>query len=149
MKCKITNKKITPFMSFGKMPLANGFLSKNEFDNEYFFDMEVGFAEDLSLFQLNDHPKPEKMFNKKYPFYTGSSEVMKQHFKNYADWLKKEFLKSNSKLIEIGSNDGTFLSNFKNSNIDYVGFEPSGNVALKAKENNIVHSEIIICFLTI
>ena len=137
MKCKITNKKITPFMSFGKMPLANGFLSKNEFDNEYFFDMEVGFAEDLSLFQLNDHPKPEKMFNKKYPFYTGSSEVMKQHFKNYADWLKKEFLKSNSKLIEIGSNDGTFLSNFKNSNIDYVGFEPSGNVALKAKENNI------------
>ena len=137
MKCKITNKKISPFMSFGKMPLANGFLSKNEFDNEYFFDMEVGFAEDLSLFQLNDHPKPEKMFNKKYPFYTGSSEVMKQHFKNYADWLKKEFLKSNSKLIEIGSNDGTFLSNFKNSNIDYVGFEPSGNVALKAKENNI------------
>ena len=137
MKCKITNKKITPFMSFGKMPLANGFLSKNEFDTEYFFNMEVGFSEDLSLFQLNDHPKPEKMFNKKYPFYTGSSELMKLHFKNYADWLKKEFLKPNSKLIEIGSNDGTFLSNFKNSNIDHVGFEPSENVALKATENNI------------
>ena len=51
--------------------------------------------------------------------------------------VKNKFLKSNSKLIEIGSNDGTFLSNFKNSNINYIGFEPSENVAIKAKENNV------------
>jgi len=137
VKCKLTDKKIKPFMSFGKMPLANGFLSMEEFKSEYFFEMEVGFSESLSLFQLNDHPKPEKMFNKKYPFYTGSSELMKLHFKKYADWIKSKFLKSNSKLIEIGSNDGTFLSNFKNSSIDYVGFEPSENVAMKAKQDNI------------
>jgi len=137
MKCKLTDKEIKPFMSFGKMPLANGFLDKDEIKSEYFFEMEVGFSENLSLFQLNEHPKPEKMFNKTYPFYTGSSELMKIHFKKYADWIKAEFLKSNSKLIEIGSNDGTFLSNFKNSSIDYVGFEPSENVAAKAKENNI------------
>ena len=137
MKSKLTNKEIKPFLSFGKMPLANGFLSKNDFKSEFFFKMEVGFCEKLSLFQLNDYPNPELMFNKKYPFYTGSSEYMKKHFKYYADWLKKEFLKPNSKLIEIGSNDGTLLSNFKNSSIDYVGFEPSLNVATKAKENNI------------
>ena len=28
MKCKVTNKNIKPFMSFGQMPLANGFLKK-------------------------------------------------------------------------------------------------------------------------
>ena len=137
MKCKITNKTMDPFMTFGKMPLANGFLEKNQFDSEFFFEMEVGFSEDLSLFQLNDFPKPELMFNKKYPFYTGSSEYMKKHFKIFSEWIKKDFLKSNSKLIEIGSNDGTLLSNFKNSNIDYLGFEPSLNVANKAIENNI------------
>ena len=137
MKCKLTNKLINPFMSFGRMPLANGFIKKEDFNLEYFFNMEVGFSDDLSLFQLNDHPKPEKMFNKKYPFYTGSSEFMKLHFKDFAKWLKKEYLKSNSKLIEIGSNDGTLLSNFNNSNIDCVGFEPSENVALEAKKNNI------------
>ena len=119
------------------MPVANGFLNKDEFESEYFYEMEVGFSESLSLFQLNDHPKPQKMFNKKYPFFTGSSQYMKSHFKEYADWIKKYFLKSNSKLIEIGSNDGTFLSNFKNYGIQYVGFEPSENVATKAIENNI------------
>ena len=35
MKCKITKLPIEPFMSFGKMPIANGFLSKNEFNQEY------------------------------------------------------------------------------------------------------------------
>ena len=65
MNCKITKKNIKPFMSFGKMPLANGFLDENQFNSEYFFEMEVGFSESLSLFQLNDHPGPEKMFNNK------------------------------------------------------------------------------------
>ena len=137
MKCKLTNKQIKSFMSFGKMPLANGFLGEDEFKSEFFFEMEVGFSDDLSLFQLNDHPEPKKMFNKKYPFYSGSSEIMKHHFKKYADWIKTEFLNSNSKLVEIGSNDGTLLNNFKKTSIDYIGFEPSENVAIKAKQNNI------------
>lgn len=127
MKCKITNQPINSFMTFGKMPIANGFLTKDEFDKEFFFDMEVAFSEKISLFQLTDHPKPEQMFNNNYPFFTGSSSYMIQHFKNYSNWIKK-FLKTNSKLIEIGSNDGTFLSNFLNSSIKAVGIEPSTNV---------------------
>ena len=62
MICKITNKKIKPFMSFGNMPIANGFLKKKNFKKEFLFKMEVGFSNDISLFQLNDHPKPTAMF---------------------------------------------------------------------------------------
>ena len=87
MKCKLTDNIIKPFMSFGKMPLANGFLNKVHFDSEFFFDMEVGFSEKISLFQLNDHPAPKKMFSNKYPFYTGSSNLMKIHFKKYSKWF--------------------------------------------------------------
>ena len=137
MNCKITNEKIEPFMSFGKMPLANGFLKEEDFKSEFFYEMSVGFSKKLSLFQLNEFPNPNKIFNNKYPFYSGSSDFMKIHFKNYAEWLKKEFLKSNSKLIEIGSNDGTLLKNFLNTNIDYIGFEPSENIAKVAVQNNI------------
>ena len=137
MNCKITNKEITPFMSFGKMPIANGFIEKKNFNNEFFFNMEVGFAEDISLFQLKDHPAPEQMFNSKYPFFTGSSEYMKIHFSEYANFIKKNYLKNNSKIIEIGSNDGTFLQNFKDSNLDFVGFEPSSNVAEIANKKSI------------
>ena len=137
MKCKITKSEINSFMSFGKMPIANGFLKKEDFEKEFFFDLDVGFSEKVSLFQLKDHPTPEQMFNDKYPFFTGSSETMKFHFKHYSDFIKKNYIQNNSKIIEIGSNDGTFLSNFKNSNLQYVGFEPSGNVARIANNNGI------------
>ncbi len=136
MKCKITNTPLEPFMSFGKMPIANGFIDEKNFSKEFFFNMEVGFNEELSLFQLNDHPKPEEMFNKDYPFFTGSSEYMKNHFKNYANFTKK-YLKTNSKIIEIGSNDGTFLKNFLDAENKILGIEPSKSVADVAIKNNI------------
>ena len=68
-------------MSFGKMPIANGFIEKKYFNKEYFFDMQIGFSKKVSLFQLNNHPKPDQMFNKNYPFFTGSSKEMINHFK--------------------------------------------------------------------
>ena len=138
MICKITKKKIKPFMSFGKMPIANGFLKKKDFKKEFFFKMEVGFSKEISLFQLNDHPKPNVMFNKNYPFFTGSSKGMINHFKEYSSWIKKNYLKNSKKnLIEIGSNDGTFLSNFKNRKINTLGIEPSSNVARISKKRGI------------
>ena len=136
MKCKVTNNQLDPFMSFGKMPIANGFIEEKNFSKEFFFNMEVGFNQDLSLFQLNDHPEPNKMFNKDYPFFTGSSEYMKSHFKDYSKFVEK-YLKSNPKIIEIGSNDGTFLKNFDLQNCKIMGIEPSKSVADVAIKNNI------------
>ena len=132
MKCKITNKPIDPFMTFGKMPIANGFIEKKNFLNEFYFEMEVGFSEDLSLFQLNDHPKPENMFNNSYPFYAGSSEYMKSHFKSFSTFIKDQYINASSKIIEIGSNDGTLLKNFLDNKKNILGIEPSKNVADKA-----------------
>ncbi len=137
MICKISGKKIKPFMSFGKMPIANGFLKKKYFKKEFSFKMEVGFSKDLSLFQLNDHPTPKSMFNKNYPFFTSSSKYMIKHFKEYASWIKKNYSKNVKKIIEIGSNDGSFLRNFKSKSTDILGIEPSSNVANIAKKNGI------------
>ena len=135
--CKILGTKLKKIISFGKMPIANAFIQKNNFDKEFFFEMEVGFSEKLSLLQLLDHPKPEMMFNENYPFFTSSSKSMINHFKNYASWLSKNYGKNLKKIIEIGSNDGTFLNNFVNSDIKSVGFEPSLNVSNVAKKNGI------------
>ena len=63
---------------------------------------------------------------------------MVSHFKDYYSWIKKKFIKTNSKILEIGSNDGTFLKNFKNENIEHLGFEPSKNVADLSKKKIIL-----------
>ena len=124
-------------MSFGKMPMANGFLDKKNFKDEFFYNLEVGFSQKNYLFQINDHPKSQKIFNNKYPFYTSKSKYMIKHFQKYFEWLKKNYLNSDSKIIEIGSNDGTFLKNFKNINLDHCGFEPSKNVANFSKKKGV------------
>ncbi len=137
MICKITKKKINPFMSFGQMPIANGFLKRKDFKNEFLFKMEVGFTKELSLFQLNDHPAPTQMFNKNYPFFTSSSKYMVSHFKDYSNWIKKNYFTNVKNIIEIGSNDGSFLKNFKSKKINILGVEPSKNVASFAKKRGV------------
>ena len=116
-------------MTFGQMPPANGFLEKKDFANEYFYEMEVGFSDEVSLLQLNNFTPPKNIHTEKYPFYTSSSKFMENHFKNYANWMMKDYLKNNSKLIEIGSNDGTLLKNFQKTEIEFLGFEPSSKIA--------------------
>ena len=135
MKCRILNKKCKIFLNFGKMPIANGFLYKKDFKKEYFFDLKVAFSEKLSLFQLVSNPDPKKMFNKDYPFYTSSSKFMVKHFRKYSTWIKKNYLPTNGKLLELGSNDGTFLNNFKSHFA--LGFEPSKSVHKEAKSKGL------------
>ncbi len=137
MKNNYSKSDVNPFMTFGKMPIANGFLGQKDFDKEFFFEMKVGFDETLSLFQLLEHPKPEMMFNENYPFFTQSSKFMIKHFEDYAKWVKQRFFNNTKKIIEIGSNDGTFLQNFTKDNLEVYGFEPSKNVSDIAKTKGI------------
>jgi len=137
-KCKINGEKLKPIINFGKMPIANGFLKEEDFKKEYFFNLGVSFSENLSLLQLNEHPQPKQMFNNNYPFFTSSSDYMKSHFKEYAKWAKKKYVKKSlTKIIELGSNDGTFLKNFNNNEFEILGFEPSKNVCDIANKKNI------------
>ena len=124
-------------MSFGRMPIANGFLKKKYFKKEFHFKMEVGFSKKLSLFQLNDHPSPKLMFNDNYPFFTSSSKYMINHFKEFSSWIKKKYFKNVKNIIEIGSNDGSFLKNFKSKKNKILGIEPSKNVATIANKKKI------------
>lgn len=146
MKCKITGKKIKPFMSFGRMPMANGFLKKSEFKKEFFYKLEVGFNKKNYLFQVNNHPQSKKIFTNKYPFFTNKSKYMVKHFKNFYMWAKKKYLRKDSKIIEIGSNDGSFANFFWKNNFDIIGFEPSSNVAAIAEEKGIKIIKNFFCF---
>ena len=137
MKCKFSGDKIKSFMSFGKMPMANAFLTKKNFKSEYFYNLEVGFNKKNYLFQINQHPKSNAIFNNKYPFFTSKSEYMKKHFKLFFNWLNNNYINKKSTVLEIGSNDGTFLNFFKKANINCLGFEPSKNVADIAKKKKL------------
>ena len=127
-KSSITNNLEKPILDFGKMPLGNGFLKKKNFSKEFFYRMRVIFDNELGLFQLAEYPSPKKMFKISYPFYTSSSKKMISHFDNFHKWIKKRyFKKKDGTILEIGSNDGTFLNFFKEKTFKKIGFEPAKN----------------------
>lgn len=124
-------------MSFGQMPIANNFIEKENFGDEFFYEMKVGFNDEYSLFKLLEHPKPEQMFNSKYPFLTSSSKYMIEHFKKFYEFILNNYIENeNEKIIEIGCNDGSMLNNFSSKH-NCLGFEPSTNIAKIAQDKKL------------
>ena len=138
-KCLICNQAIAPFMSFGPMPIANGFLSKEEFKCEYSFEMEVAFCPSCTMFQLVNQPEPEQMFNENYAFFSGTSKMMGVHFEHFAKHVMSDYIKDicDPFVVEIGSNDGIMLKHFAKNGIRHLGIEPSANVAQVAINGGI------------
>ncbi len=144
MKCRICQHEIRPFMSFGRMPIANGFLTPEEFDSEYFFELKPAFCDQCYAFQIEEQPDPEMMFHDHYAFFSRTSKFMQRHFKAYADWVYSNHLKGDDLfVVEIGSNDGIMLENFANRGVRHLGVEPSANVAEEARKHGV---ETIVCF---
>jgi methylation protein EvaC len=136
--CLVCESPIEPFMTFGQMPIANGFLREDQFDEEYFFELKVAFCAACSMVQLTEQVDREKMFHDEYAFFSSTSQRMAVHFKQFAGMVMNEYLKSADPfVVEIGSNDGIMLQNFAQRGIRHLGIEPSANVAAVAREKGI------------
>ena len=113
------------FLDLGMQPIANGFLSEDIEDEEYFFNLRVGFNPKNYLVSLMEFVDLDMMFNDSYAYRASMSSTMRSHFRQASDSFKKSFNPKN--ILEIGSNDGVFIKNFDNKNT--VAVEPCGNFA--------------------
>lgn len=139
MNCRICNTTTKKFLDLGRQPIANNFLNKEQFLDEYFYNLEVFFCPECYTVQIGNCPDKERIFNKDYAFFTSTSDYMIQHFRELANIIKNNnYLSKDGFIVEIGSNDGTFLKNFRGYN--HLGIEPSGNV------NNVARKRGLRCW---
>ncbi len=137
-KCLICDSLIEPFVSFGRMPIANGFLQADQFQEEYFFELAAGFCPECTMVQLIEQPEPQKMFHENYAFYSSTSTRMAAHFQELAGRVKDSYMKSKDPfVVEIGSNDGITLRHFAAAGFRHLGVEPSANVAEAARKKGV------------
>jgi len=117
------------------MPIANGFLTPDEFPNEYFFDLAAAFCPTCLMVQLVEQPDRERMFHDHYAFFSSTSSGMARHFERFAQSVRARHLEAPDPcVVEIGSNDGILLRHFAAAGIRHLGVEPSANVARRAEE---------------
>jgi methylation protein EvaC len=126
-------------MSFGRMPIANGFLRPDKTQNEYFFELAPAFCEACGMFQLLEQPDPQKMFHEQYAFYSSTSRYMQVHFEAFAQAVINTVLaeRDDPFVVELGSNDGIMLRHFKARGVRHLGVEPSANVAEVARSQGV------------
>ena len=114
------------FLDLGLQPLANSYLDKRDLNKrEKKFKLQVSFNPKNYLVSILNTVSKEKMFNEKYPYKSSESFTMRNSFKKFSYKIKKKF-KPNL-VLEIGSNDGAFISNFNKNMI--IGVEPCKNLA--------------------
>jgi methylation protein EvaC len=138
-QCRVCGGPIQAFMTFGRMPIANGFLKQSEVASEYFFELAPAFCDTCKMFQIVEQPDPGKMFHEHYAFYSSTSRYMQAHFERYANFVIGEILNGRPDpfVVELGSNDGIMLRHFKDRGMRHLGIEPSSNVADVARERGI------------
>ncbi len=127
MKCRNCNfSKLKKIIFIGKQPLSGIFLKKKKkLKNKYSLDLFI--CKNCNLVQLGQNANPLKMFGNTYGYQSSISNLMKVHLKMiYQKLNHKNLLNDKSAVLDIGSNDGTFLNNFKKSNKLY-GVDPTAD----------------------
>ena len=135
--CRICQSDIEPFIDFGRMPLANGFLTPDQFADEYYFDLSAAYCPRCTLVQLVGQPQRERMFNDRYPFFSATSARMDAHFAGLARDVIAQLPGADAFVVEIGSNDGTLLRHAAQAGIRHLGIEPSASVASAAAARGV------------
>lgn len=138
-QCRICgNPKMHPFLSLGSMPIPNGFLTKDELKKpEPKYPLGVYVCESCWLVQLT-HVIPAEIMFRNYLYIPSTSTTMMAHFKAMAEETITAYdVKQSDLVIDIGSNDGTLLSFFKNREIRVLGIDPASNLATVARLKGI------------
>jgi len=118
-------RKYINFLDLGLQPLANNYLNKKDLKKkEKKYRLKVGINMYTKLVSINKPLSSKIMFNNKYPYRSSMSKTMIKSFVELSKLINKKF--NPKKILEIGSNDGSFIKNFSKKKV--IGIEPCSNV---------------------
>jgi hypothetical protein len=119
--CK--NKKLEKLFSLGSLSFTGKF-AKNKKVNIPKAEISLVKCKNCSLVQLNKSFNPKYLYGKDYGYKSGINKTMTTHLTNTVKLLsKKSKLKKNEYVLDIASNDGTLLNQYKKGVIK-VGIDP-------------------------
>ena len=133
--CRICESKIKKIIDFGKIALVGNFSKKKGSQKKY--KISLNYCVSCKHVQISEKLNPNLLF-KNYLWETGISESNIHLLKNFLQKLKKFGINKKSKVLEIASNDGSFIKILKEKfNCFVIGVDPAKNLAKKANKKSI------------
>jgi C-methyltransferase C-terminal domain/Putative zinc binding domain/Methyltransferase domain len=140
MKCRHCDANVTlPFVDLGSSPPSNAYLTPAQLQApESYYPLRVLVCESCWLVQTEDFAGFDDMFSAEYAYFSSFSSTMLAHVKQYSQEMTARFgLNASSCVVEVASNDGYLLKNFKAAGIPCYGVEPTASTAKAAREIGI------------
>jgi len=128
MNCRFCQAPLTrTFIDLGHQPPANSFLTAYQLcEPETHYPLKVYVCTNCWLVQIPESKKASEIFRDDYVYMSSTSESWVQHAREYVDMIVERLgLGRDSRVLEIGSNDGYLLQWFNKRGIDCLGVDPS------------------------
>ena len=133
-QCLVCDAEVVEILDLGEQALANALL-KNSNDDYKRYKLGLSVCKQCSHSQLSWMINPETLFQN-YLYASGTSKTLNDYF----SWLAKQltaYFPAGSSILDIASNDGSFLKKLKAEGFDAQGIDPAENLAATANSNGL------------
>lgn len=126
------------FVDLGMSPLCESYVSASQLNaQEAFYPLHVYVCASCFLVQLQEYVAVESIFEE-YAYFSSYAESWLAHARRYADAMIARWgLHAQSRVVEVGSNDGYLLQYFVARGVPVLGIEPAANVARAAVDKGV------------
>ncbi len=138
-RCQIcASKKLHLVLDLGHQPLCDTLLTKETLNQpEKNYPLRMLWCEVCTCVQLDYCVAGSEVYHPDYPYRSGITKELAEYQKNISRSLIEKYkLTATDLVIDVGSNDGTLLSGFRQKGIRTLGVEPT-NIAKIARANGI------------
>jgi SAM-dependent methyltransferase len=129
------NASLDDVLSLGYMPPVNQMVAIGAAPRQQpWFPTNLLYCRNCELVQLGLAVDPAIIFPAEYPYTSGTTKLLRDNFADlYRESSAMLGLANDDLIIDVGSNDGTLLSNFKNGGHRVLGIEPTdvGGIAIE------------------
>ncbi|MGI4880468.1 MAG: methyltransferase domain-containing protein [Janthinobacterium lividum] len=127
------------WVDLGLSPLSNAFVAPERADvPDKLYPLHARVCDVCLLVQVDSVVPPADIFNADYAYFSSFSESWLLHCRRYVDQMTEQFcLDTQSRVVEIASNDGYMLQYFVERGIPVLGIEPSSNTARVAEARGV------------
>lgn len=135
-KCRLCESADLPVvLDLGRQPLANS-LRADKSEQLPAFPLAICRCTECGTIQLTETVSPDILF-KTYVWVTGTSEVARRYSHDFCERLTERLRAGPKFVVEVASNDGTFLQRFAERGDKVLGVDPAQNIAAIAEGQGI------------
>ena len=139
LKCRVCDQTdFEMILDLGDQPWGNGFIRPQDVTLEKAYPLRLVYCKACSTSQLDVTIPKEEMFVE-HTYLSGTTTTLQKHFEELANKVHNRFLqeKKSPQILDIGSNDGTQLLEYKKLNCRVLGVESASYVSEIANQNGV------------